>query len=259
VVAASAVATLSANRPGWRCLLAGRPQQVIVARLANQHGGGIALQQPQHGRAPRSSPARVRAAGKLAARSARSRFSSRVWSRAARSSSRAIAPSSAASSPWGTSGLSAAWRSRASRQAMRASAASSFLRAGRRRRATSSGLTGTTVNPASTSARRAGRGAPRSPPGLRPHPARAWRCGAAVRRPARLWSTRRVLITLVGPTQGDEVELLGPIDANAQPRPPSRQGRGLRRRGPVLMTSPLGTTPSWASGLRRQPLRRCRL
>jgi hypothetical protein len=92
VVAASAVATLSANRPGWRCLLAGRPQQVIVARLANQHGGGIALQQPQHGRAPRSSPARVRAAGKLAARSARSRFSSRVWSRAARSSSRAIAP-----------------------------------------------------------------------------------------------------------------------------------------------------------------------
>ena len=48
--------------------------------------------------------------------------------------------------------LSAAWRSRASRQQIRASVASSFFRAGPRRRATSSGLTGTTVNPASTNA-----------------------------------------------------------------------------------------------------------
>ena len=56
------------------------------------------------------------------------------------------------SSPCGISVLSPACRSSASRQQIRASSASSFFRAGPRRRATRSGLTGTTVNPASSNA-----------------------------------------------------------------------------------------------------------
>ena len=47
--------------------------------------------------------------------------------------------------PVGDQGRSPAWRSRASRQAMRASSASSFFLAGPRRRATRSGLTGRTT------------------------------------------------------------------------------------------------------------------
>ena len=92
------------------------------------------------------------AAGKVTSRSARSRLSSRRSSRQARSSSRAMDRSSPASCPCGISRRSPAWRSSASRQQIRASSASSFLRAGPRRRDTSSGLTGSTVYPASTSA-----------------------------------------------------------------------------------------------------------
>ena len=71
---------------------------------------------------------------------------------AARSSSRPIARNSPPSSPCGIRVLSAVCRSRASRQQIRASSVSSFFRAGPRRRATRSGLTGTTLNPASINA-----------------------------------------------------------------------------------------------------------
>lgn len=101
--------------------------------------------------APRSSPATASAAGKVATRSARSRLRRRRSSREARSSSRVIARSSAASSPWGTSTRSRSKRSSAITQAMRAFSASSFFFAGLRRRATRSGFTGTTAKPASRS------------------------------------------------------------------------------------------------------------
>src|SRR5665811_2028329 len=95
--------------------------------------------------------AMIIAAGKVASRSARSRLSSRRASRWARTSSRAIARSSPAGAPWGTRARRSVNRSSASRHAMRASSASSFFFAGPRRRAIRSGLTGSTVNPASTS------------------------------------------------------------------------------------------------------------
>ena len=95
--------------------------------------------------APRSEPAISSAPRKVESRSWRSRFSRRRASFAARSSSRAIARSSPASSPCGTSGRSRSKRSSASRQAILASSASSFFFAGPRRRAIRSGLTGTTT------------------------------------------------------------------------------------------------------------------
>ena len=131
---------------------AGELDQLLAGGAGQLGLGGPALQQPQHRRRPQVLAGEVSAAGIGGCRSARSRLSSRRWSRAARSSSRPIARSSPPSSPCGIRVLSAACRSSASRQQIRASSASSFFRAGPRRRATRSGLTGTTVNPASSSA-----------------------------------------------------------------------------------------------------------
>ena len=139
-----------------RASRAGRPGRRRPARRARLLARAVAVGQRSSSRstvgAPRSSPAIVSAAGKVAIRSARSRFTSRRWSRAARSSSRAMARSSAGQLAVGDQRAQAGVAVQRQQAAMRASSASSFLRAGPRRRAIRSGLTGTTVYPASTSA-----------------------------------------------------------------------------------------------------------
>ena len=76
--------------------------------------------------------------------------------------------------------------------------------------------------------------------------------------PARLWSIRRTSITLVGPTQGQEVELLGPIDTNAQHQAFFPTG-WWRRRGAVLMDQSSGDDTLLGVRLAVSPPRRCLL
>ena len=145
VLGRKAAITLSAKRSGqpWRLERAKATSSSLDASPRDSAVGQASSSRGSVG-APRSAPPISRAAGKVAMRSARRRLSSRRSSLDARSSSRAIARSSPATSPWGMRGRSRSKRSRAMRQAMRASSASSFFLAGPRLRATRSGFTGTT-------------------------------------------------------------------------------------------------------------------
>jgi hypothetical protein len=125
----------------------------------------------------------------------------------------------------GTSGGKAVCRSRASRQAMGASLASSFLRAGPRRRATRSGLTGRTTWPASsrrstsspwrvsiTTRTSAGSGSRAAIWAM------SWSTAAGCARPGGSGSP-----PLLGVSKGDEVEGLGPVDPNPKHHASSRR------------------------------------
>ena len=248
-----------------------RPNSMISSRLAAASAPAVGQRSSSRRIrvAPRSSPAMASAAGKVTIRSARSRLSSRRSSRQARSSSRAMDRSSPASCPCGISRLSPACRSRASRQQIRASSASSFLRAGPRRRDTSSGLTGRTVYPASTSAStsrpcrvsittRTSAGSASSPAirSIRADtasgrcPARSTPMTPSPGLPnATRWnsSAQSIPTPSTSPSPLSSSAANTTCGRNADPGGHAAAVRGRRRA--VLIDSPQGTATSWASGL----------
>jgi hypothetical protein len=229
---------------------AGEADQVGSGGRGQLPAGRPALQQPQHG-----GGGQVTRGDLQRGREGRDEIGSQPVGEAALVSGGALVVAGdgaqlPASSPWGTSGRSAAWRSRASRQAMRASSVSSFLRAGPRQRATRSGLTGSTVEPASSSRSTSSPWRVSRLPGPRPGQAPGWRCGSpAPPRRRGVLDPQDLHHPLVGSPRATRWNSSAQSMPTASTTPPlldADPDEGARRAdGPVLK----GTTPLWASGL----------